>query len=189
MKKSELLTTAQLSRVIGVSRVTLQAWINDGLPIADKDGDGRGTPKNLFCWEDINLWLDEHPKKSARRMNSNACADVTIAMPDIESTESFTPENASQGELLDIERRLQQAEKITHSQWAKAQHDRKSVAVIEKYQKNWLSILDKRMRFERDFAHQLKKIRVNVCGIGLDLAKLSADERKVFNDLISKAEI
>lgn len=185
-KKSHLFNTTQVCLVWGISRVTLQAWINEDLPIADKDNTNNGSPRNLFDWKEVNTWLEDHPKKSARRMNSSAGQAVVKSKPLGE--DYFMPNDPNQAELLEIERRLQQAEKLTYGQWAKAQTENRGVAVIEKFQKNWLSVLDKRTRFECQFASQLKTIRCKVSGVNLDLSRLSDDERRVFNELITKAE-
>lgn len=186
MKKSHLFNTSQLGLVWGVSRVTLQAWINEGMPVADKDDNNCGSPRNLFDWEEVNAWLDEHPKKSARRMNA-AAATSTVQTKTI-TGDSFLPDDPNQAELLEIERRLQQAEKLAFGQYASAQNEKRGVAVIEKFQKNWLSITDRRMKFETQFAAQLKNVRCKVSGVPLDLSKLSKDEQKQFNELITKAE-
>lgn len=185
-RKSKLFNTAQLCLIWDISRVTLQAWINEGMPIADKDDSSCGSPRNLFDWQEVNAWLNDHPKKSARLMNSAAAKSQVDVKP--LTGDYFLPDDPNQAELLEIERRLQQAEKLAFSQYANAQNDKKGVAVIEKFQKNWLAITDRRMKFETQFASQLKNVRCKVSGVSLDLSRLSTDDQKLFNELITKAE-
>ncbi|NQZ57602.1 MAG: hypothetical protein HRT88_09085 [Lentisphaeraceae bacterium] len=62
--------------------------------------------------------------------------------------------------------------------------------MLEKYQKNWAQLLDKRMTFESKFAEQtLQSVRVDVEGIYIDLKKLDDKERLAFNEMILKAEV
>ncbi|NQZ57601.1 MAG: hypothetical protein HRT88_09080 [Lentisphaeraceae bacterium] len=87
-----------------------------------KEDGGGGTAGNLFDWKEVRQWLEDNPKRQAGILNASAAKDSsTVSGSSVKS--NFTPENVSQGKLLDLERRLNQAEQVAHSQWARAQKD------------------------------------------------------------------
>ena len=138
------MTTREICAALDIRVASLYHLQKRGLPYS-KASNGR---TNVFDLDAVRDWILNNER------GSRAIARVAATIPNPAPATTPVPTTATPvPETDDIEmilHRMKQAQRVQHSQWARAIHDRAGAGEQRVYQANWLDTVERIRRLEKD---------------------------------------
>lgn len=155
---ADLLTTEELCQAFGFARSQLYRYLAAGLPVQTRQ---RGRGGNLFSRQAVQDWLLAHGSANAARTVGASFSPPAASLPQVPPAAfpgpppAPVPAPSDPSGLLALRERLDVAERLAHSQWAKAVKAHGSAAEQVVLLRQWQELSDQRRRYEKDLPRLL----------------------------------